>query len=230
MTSGSYCRPPATPSDSDREPISPEPRTVPRDGRRRHDVSSCKEEAVERNERALGRDVIKRFAAGEQEAIRELYRLYGRAVFTVAYSSLRDRGLAEEVVQLTFLQAWKAADRFDVERDPAPWLYAIARRAAVDVYRRERRHQGRVPFDQESDFAVLPDSFEATWKAWEIRLALDQMPPKHRDIIEATHFLGLSHEETAERLGVAVGTVKSRSHRAHRRLAELLAHLQEASA
>lgn len=192
--------------------------------------AAVEEKAVEKNERAVGRDVLKRFATGEPEAIRELYRMYGGAVFTVAFSSLRDRGLAEEAVQLTFLQAWKAADRFDVERDPAPWLYAIARRAAVDVYRRERRHQGRVPLEHESDFAVLPESFEATWKAWEIRLALDQMPRKHRDIIEATHFLGLSHEETAERLGVAVGTVKSRSHRAHRKLAELLSHLQEASA
>lgn len=190
----------------------------------------AKEEAVEKKARTVGRDVIKRFATGEPEAIRELYRVYGRAVFTVAFSSLRDRGLAEEAVQLTFLQAWKAADRFDVERDPAPWLYAIARRAAVDVYRRERRHQGRVPLEHESEIAVLPESFEATWKAWEIRLALDQMAAKHRDIIEATHFLGLSHEETAKRLGLAVGTVKSRSHRAHRKLAELLSHLQEASA
>jgi len=51
-----------------------------------------------------------------------------------------------------------------------------------------------------------------------------------RDVIEATHFLGLTQEETAQRLGVAVGTVKSRSHRAHRRLAQLLAHLEEATA
>ena len=153
----------------------------------------------------------------------------------MAYSSLRDRGLAEEAVQLTFLQAWKAADRFDVERDPAPWLYAIARRAAVDVYRREKRHQGRVSLDRaeadnDGEMAVLPRSFEQTWQAWEIRTAIDQMPSKHRDIIEATHFLGLSHEETAERLGIAVGTVKSRSHRAHRWLADLLSHLEEASA
>jgi len=191
---------------------------------------SAGEDAVEKNVRGVGRDVLKRFAAGESDAIRELYRRYGRAVFTVAYSSLRDRGLAEEAVQLTFLQAWKAADRFDVERDPAPWLYAIARRAAVDVYRRERRHQGSVPLEHDNDIAVLPESFEETWRAWEIRTALDQMPEKHRDIIEATHYLGLSHEETAERMGLAVGTVKSRSHRAHRRLADLLSHLQEASA
>jgi RNA polymerase sigma-70 factor (ECF subfamily) len=176
------------------------------------------------------RTTLKRFAAGDPDAIRELYRRYGRSVFSVTYASLRDRGLAEEAVQVTFLQAWKAADRFDIDRDPAPWLYAIARRAAVDVYRRERRHQGRVPLESDADMAVLPESFETTWQTWEIRLALDRMPAMHREIIEATHFHGLSHEETAARLGIALGTVKSRSHRAHRRLAEMLAHLQEASA
>lgn len=172
--------------------------------------------------------VLQSFAKGDPEAVRQLYRAYSKAVYTAAYSALRDRGLAEEAVQLTFLQAWRAADRFDVERSPGPWLYAIARRVAVDLYRRERRHQGSEPL--ETDMAVLPTSFETTWQAWEIRLALQEMPETQRAVIEATHFLGLTQEETAKRLGLAVGTVKSRSHRAHRRLAELLAHLEEATA
>jgi RNA polymerase sigma-70 factor (ECF subfamily) len=179
-------------------------------------------------EREISTAVLRRFAAGDPEAVRALYRAYGRAVFTAAYSALRDRGLAEEAVQLTFLQAWRAADRFDSERNPGPWLYAIARRVAVDLYRRERRHQGSEPL--ETDIAVLPTSFESTWQAWEIRLALEAMPKTQRDIIEATHFLGLTQEEAAKHLDLAVGTVKSRSHRAHRRLAQLLAHLEEATA
>ncbi len=172
--------------------------------------------------------LLRSFAAGDPEAVRQLYHDYGRAVFTAAYSALRDRSLAEEAVQLTFLQAWRAAERFDTQRSPGPWLYAIARRVAVDLYRRERRHQGSEPL--EADIAVLPASFETTWQAWEIRLALEEMPKAQRDVIEATHFLGLTQEETAEHLGLALGTVKSRSHRAHRRLAQLLAHLEEATA
>ncbi len=179
-------------------------------------------------ERGVSGTVLRKFAAGDPEAVRRLYHAYGRAVFTTAYSALRDRGLAEEAVQLTFLQAWRAADRFDIERSLGPWLYAIARRVAVDLYRRERRHLGSEPL--EADIAVLPASFETTWQAWEIRRALQEMPEAQRDVIEATHFLGLTQEETAKRLGLAVGTVKSRSHRAHRRLAQLLAHLEEATA
>lgn len=160
--------------------------------------------------------------------MRDLYARYGRAVFTVAFRSLGDRGLAEEVVQQTFLQAWRGASRFDPDRDPAPWLYAIARRVSVDMYRRERRHQDGERSDTE--VAVLSPSFEGTWEAWEVRSALDELTEDERAIMRATHYLGLTHEETAERLGVPVGTVKSRSYRAHKRMAGLLAHLREESA
>jgi RNA polymerase sigma-70 factor (ECF subfamily) len=171
---------------------------------------------------------MRRFATGEPEAVRELYAAYGRAVFTVAFKSLGDRSLAEEAVQQTFLQAWRGASRFDPDRDPAPWLYAIARRVAVDLYRRERRHQDTERNDTE--VAVLSPSFEGTWEAWEVRSALDELTEDERAIMRATHYHGLTHEETAERLGIPVGTVKSRSYRAHKRMAGLLAHLREESA
>lgn len=175
----------------------------------------------------MGEDqrLMRRFASGEAEATRELYRRFGQAVFTVAYRSLGDRGLAEEAVQQTFLQAWRAAGRFDDARTIAPWLYAIARRVAVDLYRRERRHSGNETLERE--IAVLPPSFEATWAAWEVRRAIEKLPDTEREIVRATHFLQLTHEEVAERFAIPVGTVKSRSFRAHQRLAELLAHVEE---
>jgi RNA polymerase sigma-70 factor (ECF subfamily) len=171
---------------------------------------------------------MSRFADGEPEAVRTLYSRYGRAVYTVAYGSLGDRGLAEEAVQQTFLQAWRGADRFESDREPGPWLYAIARRVAVDLYRRERRHQATERPDAE--VAVLSPSFEGTWEAWQVRSALDELTEDEQAIMRATHYLGLTHEETAERLEIPLGTVKSRSYRAHKRMASLLAHLREMSA
>lgn len=170
---------------------------------------------------------MKRFREGDPHSVRELFDRYGRAVFSIAYRALNDRGLAEEAVQQTFLQAWRAAGRFDPDREPGPWLYAIARRVAVDLYRRERRHD---TVHDEPEVAVLPPSFEGLWEAWEVRTALDRLPDDEKAILRATHYLGLTHEETAERLGIPVGTVKSRSFRAHRRMAGLLAHLKEATA
>lgn len=171
--------------------------------------------------------IVERFRNGDPDAVRELYDRYGRPVFSVAYRALGDRNLAEEAVQLTFLQAWRAAGRFDVDREAGPWLYAIARRVAVDLYRRERRH---LAADEEPEVAVLPQSFEATWETWQVRIALDQIPEDEQVVLRATHYLGLTHEETSERLGIPVGTVKSRSHRAHQRMAGLLSHLKEATA
>jgi RNA polymerase sigma-70 factor (ECF subfamily) len=171
---------------------------------------------------------MRRFRAGESEAVRDLYESYARAVFTVCLRALGDRALAEEAVQQTFLQAWRAAERFEIDKDPGPWLYAIARRVAVDVFRRERRHWA--DSYEHAEIVALPPSFEGLWEAWEVRAAIDQLTKEEREVIRATHYLGLTHEEAAERLGIPLGTVKSRSHRAHSRLASLLAHVREASA
>jgi RNA polymerase sigma-70 factor (ECF subfamily) len=176
----------------------------------------------------LSNRIIRRFSEGDGDAVRELYREYGRSVYTVAMRALGDRGLAEEAVQQTFLQAWRAAGLVDPDRDPGPWLYAIARRVAVDLYRRERRHQ--TVDNTEAEVAVLSPSFEGTWETWQVRSALDRLTDDERAVMRATHYLGLTHEETAERLGLPVGTVKSRSYRAHKKMATLLGHLKEQSA
>ncbi len=176
---------------------------------------------------------MRRLAAGDPDALRTLYEGYGRAVFTVCLRALGDRTLAEDATQQTFVQAWRAASTFDQERDPAPWLYAIARRAAVDIYRRERRHRQPGFLDERNedrDIAVLPPSFEGMWEAWEVRQAVDRLNAEERAVVRATFFLGLTHQETADSLGIPIGTVKSRAHRAHRRLADLLSHVREATA
>lgn len=174
------------------------------------------------------RRLMRRFRDGDPAAVAELYALFGRSVFAVGFRALGDRGLAEEVVQQTFLQAWRAAARFDPQLDPGPWLYAIARRVSVDLHRRERRHDA-VERD-EPEVAVLSPSFEGVWEAWQVRTALERVPADERSVLRATYYLGLTHEETAERLGIPLGTVKSRSHRAHQRLADLLGGMREVTA
>ncbi len=171
-------------------------------------------------------DLVARFRAGDEAAIRAVYRRYGGAVMTVASSMVADQTLAAEVVQQTFVKAWRAASTFDADRDLAPWLYAIARRTAIDVLRSEGRPTTG-NHEPETDVAVTPLSFEKTWEAHEVRRALDDLPPDEREVVRLSHFVGLSHAEIGERLGIPAGTVKSRSARAHRRLAAALRHLQE---
>lgn len=164
------------------------------------------------------------FRTGDEAAVRAVYQRYGGAVATVARSMVSQPELVEEIVQQTFLKAWRAANTFDDSRDLAPWLYAIARRTAIDVIRRERKPTTG-DHEPETDVAVLPLSFEQTFEAFEVRRAIDTLPEEERAVVEMSHRFGFTHLEIAEHLGVPVGTVKSRSARAHKRLAAVLRHL-----
>jgi RNA polymerase sigma-70 factor (ECF subfamily) len=172
-------------------------------------------------------ELANRFRLGEEAAIREVYRRYSGPVFTVARSLLNDRDQAADAVQQTFLQAWRAAGSFDPARPLAPWLYAIARRVAIDMYRKNRRTVPTTSNEEVHDIPVTQLSFERSWEAWEIRQAVDQLPDEEKQVVRLQHFEGLTHSQIADRLGIALGTVKSRSHRAHQRLARDLIHLVE---
>jgi RNA polymerase sigma-70 factor, ECF subfamily len=172
-----------------------------------------------------------RFTQGDHTAVAEMYKAYSGPMFVTAYSLLGDRELAADAVQRAFVQAWQAAPTFDPTRQLKPWLYAITRRAAVDVYRRERRIANQVSLDDSRDFDTTlstedPDLDQA-WQAWQVREALDKLHPDERAVLQLAYYDGYSQSEIAKLLHVALGTVKSRTARAQRRLTELLTHLQE---
>ena len=77
-------------------------------------------------------------------------------------------------IEDTFVKAWSAADRYDPTRPFGPWIYSIARRVAVDAYRRERRHRGHGTLN-DNDVMVLPDHFEQLWEIWEVRVAIGEL-------------------------------------------------------
>src|SRR5262249_61033041 len=167
----------------------------------------------------------RRFRDGDPDAVRRVYRAYGHLVYAVAYRVLRDAGLAEEATQQTFLNAWRAASSLDENREMAPWLATIARRAAIDVQRSEARRSAD-PIDSvapgDPALSTQPPSAPALHGVWEVRRALDGLPPDEQEVIRLQHFEGLTHTEIAERLQLPAGTVKSRSLRAHKRLAAAL--------
>lgn len=170
------------------------------------------------------------FRDGDPDAVRAVYRAYGRLVYAVAYRVLGDRGLAEEATQQTFVKAWRAASSFDVDRELGPWLASIARRVAIDVSRREAVRAAD-PLDSvspgDSALSSPPESAETIYDIWEVRRAVAELPAEEQDIVRLQHFKGYTHAEIAERLELPVGTVKSRSFRAHKRLATLLGHLRD---
>jgi RNA polymerase sigma factor (sigma-70 family) len=175
-------------------------------------------------------DLRARFRQGDPDAVRSIYRSHGRLVYAVAYRVLGDRGLAEDATQQTFVKAWRAAQSFDERRELGPWLAAIARRVAIDLYRREAiRPADPIESVPAGDAALVatPPTAEAIYDVWEVRQAVAQLPPDEQEVIRLQHLDGFTHTQIAQQLGLAAGTVKSRSFRAHRRLAEMLGHLRE---
>jgi RNA polymerase sigma factor (sigma-70 family) len=173
--------------------------------------------------------VLQRFRNGDDEAVRQVYQRYGKLVFSVAMRVLSNKQQAEDATQQTFLQAWRAASSFDEGREFAPWLATIARRVAIDMQRSEnRRPTSSIEVAGVSDPAMItqPPSAEALWESWQVRAAIDNLDPTDRQVVHMQHMQGFTQSEIADRLGVALGTVKSRSFRAHRNLATRLQHLR----
>jgi RNA polymerase sigma-70 factor, ECF subfamily len=170
-------------------------------------------------------DVLRGFAAGEEPAFAEIYRRYGGPMFVVALAAMGRRDLAADVVQQAFVQAWRAAASYSPDSDIAPWLFTITRRVAIDMWRRERRHVLAGDDDSVVDDTVPGPSLDAVWEAWQVRQALEALPADERDVVHLAYVEGLTQREAAARLGIPLGTVKSRSSRAHQRLRGLLAHL-----
>ena len=156
--------------------------------------------------------------------MKAVYDRFGGPVFALSMSILGDHGLAADATQQTFIKAWRAASTYDPERNFGPWIYAIARRTAIDLYRK----RSRLVVSDEVDLVTFPPGLETVWEVFEVRSALDRLPDEERQVVKLSHFDGFTHVEIAERLDIPVGTVKSRSHRAHRRLVEMLKHVEEA--
>jgi RNA polymerase sigma-70 factor (ECF subfamily) len=173
---------------------------------------------------------LEAFRERDPSAVRALYRAYGPMVYAVAHRVLGQHELAEEAAQQTFVRAWQNADQIDPGRSPASWLATVARNAAIDIYRRGARRPSRRLADvADDDPAVvsLPPDVDTLDAVWQVRAAIETLPSDEAVVVRLQHLDGMTHNEIAEKLDIAVGTVKSRSHRAHRKLASLLGHLRE---
>jgi RNA polymerase sigma-70 factor (ECF subfamily) len=167
-------------------------------------------------------ELLTRVAARDREAFELLYHRYVRSVFGLALRRLRDRQRAEDAVQETFAAVWRSAASYKPERGPAaPWLYAVARNAIVDRFRAKLDPTGEVP-DVVSAEPGPPERAESSFVSWRVHRALEELPPREREVIELAYWSGLSQSEVAEYLHIPLGTVKTRTRSALSRLADVL--------
>lgn len=166
-------------------------------------------------------------ARGDEPALAELYDRVGRVAFGLAFRVLRDERHAEDAVQEAFLTVWRTAASFRAERAKAStWILTLVHRRAVDLVRREERRRAEPLSDEPTlDVATETGTEEAAWLRFErerVQAALRQLPDVQREAIELAYYGGFSQSELAERLGVPLGTIKSRMFAGLARLRELL--------
>jgi RNA polymerase sigma-70 factor (ECF subfamily) len=166
-------------------------------------------------------------ARGDESALGELYDRIGRVAYGLAYRIVRDERLAEDAVQEGFLALWRTAAAFRAERAKAStWILTLVHRRAVDLVRREERRRTE-PLGEEvaSQTGEGEETEEAAWLRFErerVQVALRQLPDVQREAIELAYYGGFSQSELADRLGVPLGTIKSRMFAGLARLRELL--------
>jgi RNA polymerase sigma factor (sigma-70 family) len=165
-------------------------------------------------------------ARGDEDALAELYDRVSRVAYGLALRVLRDERHAEDAVQEAFLQLWRSAATFRAERAKAStWILTLVHRRAVDLVRREERRQAD-PLTDDSAAGEAPEQTdEAAWLRFErerVQTALRQLPDVQREALELAYYGGFSQSELADRLGVPLGTIKSRMFAGLARLRELL--------
>lgn len=164
-----------------------------------------------------GRSYLGRVASEERtdaSGLRTAFLAHGAELYRFARRSLRDAGAAEDVVQETFVRAWRARDRFDPELGTLrTWLFAITRRLVID-HGRARSVRPFIPLSEAADdqtpAASTDDDLERAMVIWHVEEAIDRLSPEHRRVLVDTYYRGRKAGEIALDLGVPEGTVRSR--------------------
>ena len=177
------------------------------------------------------RSCVARLRAGDPAALDELYDRHSDLLFSLAARIVGSPTEAEEVLQETWMQAWRQAAHYDAARGSVgAWLVTIARTRALDRLRSARSrsraedaagtelaHDAATPLAH--DAGVLAEQHQMQDR---IGVALAGLEPHHRQVLELAYFVGLSQIEIAERLAAPLGTVKSWTRQALSRLRDLV--------
>ena len=161
---------------------------------------------------ASDRDLLVAMAGGDAEALRELNARYGKMLTALAMRFLVNESDAEEVASDVLWQVWREARRFEPTRGSvAAWLVTLARSRSIDRLRTIKAHSGPAEHERAAESAPDP-AFEVAQaqRARIVRSVLSAIDPQERRALELAYFSDLSHREIAEKLGIPIGTAKTR--------------------
>jgi RNA polymerase sigma-70 factor (ECF subfamily) len=174
------------------------------------------------------RDLVEQVSAGDRVAFSELYRRYASSALGLAARILGEQTMAEEVLQEVFLSVWRRAGAYDPARGSVrSWVFAQIHHRSVDAVRREEAERRRATSTVQRE-AVEDDLEEVIEEGWlrsrreQVRRALQSLSPEQRQMIELAYYRGLTQTQVASEAGVPLGTVKSRTLSAMRRMRDSL--------
>jgi RNA polymerase sigma-70 factor (ECF subfamily) len=159
--------------------------------------------------------------ASHEALIRTLYEEHGKALLAYATRMTGDRLAAEDIVQETLIRAWQHPEVIgDPERPMRGWLLTVARNIITDRHRAKAARPTEVA-ENDALAPVQQDHAQAVVDSMVLLDALERLAPHHREVLVELYYRGRTAPETADRLGIPEGTVKSRAHYALRTLREL---------
>jgi RNA polymerase sigma-70 factor (ECF subfamily) len=180
--------------------------------------------------------IMAKIAEGQEAALATLYDKYATAVMGLAFKVVRDRTIAEEIVQETFYRVWDRSLSFHEHKGSfTSWLFRIARKLAIESLRRQKIRPQAVASEQEQEHIerttiASVNVAEAAWiaiKPEQIQTAVTQLPDDQRQVIELAYFNGMTRREIAEETGIALGTIHTRARLALQKLQQALQGLDE---
>jgi RNA polymerase sigma factor (sigma-70 family) len=171
-------------------------------------------------------ELHRRLSAGDRGAFDELYRRYSPTAYGIAYRLTGQRLLAQDVVHDAFLALWRAPEAFDAARGAfRTFFLSLVHHRAVDTIRREQRLRARneraanlEPSAGEDPAETVADEDLVARRRREVRDALGDLSPEQRQVLEMAYFGGKTQVRIAEELGIPLGTVKTRTFAALRKL------------
>lgn len=168
-------------------------------------------------------DLMVRVQQGRAAALGELFERHHAALFRFCLRMTGNRAESEDLVQDAFMRMLKSRDSFRPDMSFSPWMYRIAHNVAVDYLRRSSRAPRAEPDleDRPMDRPPGDERLLEREQAGLVRRALLELPPDLREVLLLSRFEMKSYDEVAAALGVTVGTVKTRVHRAIKRLRDV---------
>lgn len=152
-----------------------------------------------------------RLQAQDKQAFELLYDRYSGALYNIVLRICGDESVAGDVLQSSFLKIWKNLPSYDTSKGTLfTWMLNIARNTAIDVQRRKKGQPDIQELNPSVSSTMQSQVHMMNTDVIDIKNKVEELKPEYREAIDAVYFYGLTHEEAAQRLGLPLGTLKTR--------------------